>query len=150
MIHFLSNRVNILYFKFIICFSRIHRTILLMSRGRFMNKLVGLNMLLLSTPGRRTGQVRDTPLLYLEDVGSYYCVASFGGNNKHPQWFMNLVAHPRVQLLVRQRRFGATACVTSGEERNEAWRSLINYYPPFAKYQERTDRIIPVVRLDPD
>ena len=146
----MSNIVSILYFKSIIYFSRIHRTILLMSNGRFMNKLVGLNMLLLSTTGRRTGQIKDTPLLYLEDKGTYYCVASFGGNDRHPQWFMNLVAHPRVQLLVRQRRFAATAYVTSGEERNEAWRSLTKYYPPFAKYQDRTNRIVPVVRLDPD
>ena len=123
--------------------------VLRVSSGRFMHRLRGLNMLLLSTKGRRTGQSKETPLLYLEDGGQYYCAASFGGNNKHPQWYLNLVAGPTVGLLVKQRRVTAIATVLSGQEYREAWTKLVGCYPPFAKYQNRTERAIPVVRFSP-
>ena len=143
----LSNVLSTLYFKLIIWFSRTHSTVLRMSGGRLMHNLLGLNMLLLSTKGRRTGHFKDTPLLYIEDGGQYYCVASFAGSDRHPQWFLNLVADPKVQLLIRRRHLTAIAHVTSGQERSKAWEKLVEYYPTFAKYQRRTGRIIPVVKF---
>ena len=142
---------NILYslrFKLIIWFSRTHKTVLRISVGRLMQNILGLNMLLLSTRGRRTGQCRKTPLLYMKDGDKYYCVASFAGSHKHPQWFLNLVANPNVHLLVKRRTLTAIAHVTSGQERDKAWAMLVNYYPAYAKYQKRTERTIPVVRFD--
>ena len=67
-----------------------------------MYQLMGLDMLLLSTKGRKTGELRQTPLLFIEEGGNYYCVASFGGNDRHPDWFLNILAEPRVQLTVKQ------------------------------------------------
>ena len=114
-----------------------------------MNSLMGLDMLLLSTTGRRTGDAKDTPLLYIEETGQYYCVASFGGSDRHPQWFLNLVANPRVTLLIKRRYFSAVAYVMSGQERSRIWQKLVEYYPAFARYQKRTERIIPVIRFVP-
>ena len=106
-------------------------------------------MLLLSTKGRRTGQTRTNPLLYIEDGNQYYCVASFGGNDKDPQWFRNLLCDQKVQLLVKGRYFAAIADLTSGKERCDAWKKLVEYYPPFSKYQTRTIRTLPVVKFYP-
>jgi len=145
----LSDIISALYFKCIIWFSRVHSTVLRISGGRLMHNLLGLNMLLLSTRGRHTGHCRVNPLLYIEDDGEYYCVASFGGNDRHPQWFINLIADPNVHLLVRRRHLMAIAHVTSGLERSEAWEKLVEYYPTFAKYQRRTQRIIPIVKFCP-
>lgn len=145
----LSNVLSTLYFKLIIWFSRTHSAVLRISGGKLMHNLRGLNMLLLSTRGRRTGRSVDTPLLYIDDGDHYYCVASFGGSDSHPQWFLNLVANPTVKLLIKQRRLTAKAHVTSGQERMEAWGKLVNYYPAFAKYQKRTKRTIPVVKFNP-
>ena len=145
----LSNVLSTLHFKFIVWFSRTHSAVLRMSGGRLMHSLLGMNMLLLSTVGRRTRHSRDTPLLYMEIDGYYYCVASFAGSDRHPQWFLNLVSNPEVQLLVRRRHLTALAHVTSGQERSEAWDELVGYYPAFAKYQRRTGRAIPVVRFSP-
>ena len=114
-----------------------------------MYSLTGLDMLLLSTTGRRTGYSRYTPLLYIHDSGQYYSVASFGGNASHPKWFLNLVDDPKVHLLVRRKRINAVAQVISGQERSRVWENLVNCYPSFAKYQERTDRTIPVIKFSP-
>lgn len=151
----MSNISSALYFKSIVWFSRAHGIVLRLTGGKVSRSLRGLNMLLLTTRGRHTGQRKDTPLLYLEDRGQYYCVASFGGSDRHPDWFLNLEAELSLRpegkcvLLVSQKHLAASAYVTSGQERNEAWARLVKYYPPFADYQKRTQRIIPVIRFDP-
>ena len=137
-----------LRFKMIVLFSRFHGKVLRSTGGRFMHTLQGLDMLLLSTVGRQTGRLRDNPLLYLESDGKFYCVASFGGHVNHPEWFLNLVANPNVHLLIRGQRYTATAHVTSGSEREKAWRMLTEYHPGFVSYQKRTARKIPVVSFD--
>jgi len=139
----------VLYFKLIVWFSHIHSVVLRLSSGRLMQKLGGLNMLLLSTKGRQTGQTRTNPLLYIKEGNQYFCVASFGGNDRNPQWFRNLLCDPNVQLLAEGRHHTAIADVMSGEERCDAWNKLVEYYPPFSKYQRRTNRTIPVVKFHP-
>ena len=113
-----------------------------------MHNLRGLDMLLLSTKGRHTGHIKETPLLYVEEGGRYYCAASFAGSDTNPQWFMNLVVDTNVELLLRRRRFAAVAHVTTGSERCSAWTKLVECYPDFARYQNRTERMIPVVRFE--
>ena len=114
-----------------------------------MYQLMGLDMLLLSTKGRKTGELRQTPLLYIEEGGSYYCVASFGGNDRHPDWFLNILAEPRVQLTVKQKNLNAIATEISGQERESMWEKLTGYYPNFNSYQDSTTRIIPVIKFNP-
>tara|TARA_B100000029_G_C17105498_1_gene789527 strand:- start:118 stop:483 length:366 start_codon:yes stop_codon:yes gene_type:complete len=114
-----------------------------------MYQLMGLDMLLLSTKGRKTGELRQTPLLFIEEAGKYYCVASFGGNDRHPNWFLNILAEPRVQLTVKQKTLYAIATEISGQERERMWKKLAEYYPNFNSYQDSTTRIIPVIEFNP-
>ena len=133
--------------KSIIWFSRFHAFILQISKGRIMDRLMGLDMLLLFTNDRQSGQLQKTPLLYVEYDNSYHCAASFAGNDSNPQWFFNIIADPNVEVLVRHKNIRTIAKITSGQERIRAWGKLVEVYPNFLKYQNLTTREIPVVRF---
>lgn len=106
--------------------------------------------LLLEHRGRKSGRVFTTPLLYLRSGEDLVVVASQGGLPKHPQWYSNVVAHPRIRVHLKgRRRVPVVARVVSGEERAELWSRLVELYADFAKYQAWTDREIPVVVLSP-
>lgn len=108
-----------------------------------------LPTLLLTTAGRRSGKTRVMPLIYGESGGGYVIVASKGGAPKHPAWYLNLEALPEVGVQVATERFTAKARTASGEERRRLWEQMVDIYPPYADYQKKTDREIPVVVLDP-
>lgn len=105
--------------------------------------------LLLTTTGRRSGKPIVMPLIYGEAGGNYVVVASKGGAPKHPGWYLNLAAHPDVEVQILARRFRATARTASGAERAELWKQMAAIYPPYNDYQAKTDRKIPVVVLEP-
>ena len=105
--------------------------------------------LLLTTTGRRSGKPIVMPLIYGEAGGNYVVVASKGGAPKHPGWYLNLAAHPDVEVQILARRFRATARTASGAERAELWKQMAAIYPPYNDYQAKTDREIPVVVLEP-
>lgn len=105
--------------------------------------------LLLTTTGRRLGKPIVMPLIYGEAGGNYVVVASKGGAPKHPGWYLNLAAHPDVEVQILARRFRATARTASGAERAELWKQMAAIYPPYNDYQAKTDREIPVVVLEP-
>ena len=134
-------------YKLIGWFGRVHSLMLRTSHGKFMNRLGGLDMLMLTTKGRRTGRYRNTTLLYIEDGGFHYCVASFGGNDRHPEWYLNLVSEPTAWLLINKRYIKVTASVLLGKRRDDLWTKLIGYYPGFSRYQDRTRRTIPVLQF---
>ena len=105
---------------------------------------------LLTTTGRKSGSRRTLPLIFLQDGERMVLVASQGGMPKHPLWYENLVAHPDVEFQApRQpvRRYRARTA--SPEEKRALWPRLCAIYAPYADYQARTDRAIPVVVLDP-
>ena len=132
----------------IIAFSKFHEYILLASKGKLMKSLAGYDMLLLETTGRVSGSKRRTPLLYLKaNKKSFLCVASFGGSNSHPDWFLNILSNPRVQILIDSSWATGNASVLESRDREEAWDKLTEYYPSFNKYQNKTKRIIPVVQF---
>jgi deazaflavin-dependent oxidoreductase (nitroreductase family) len=109
----------------------------------------GRDVVLLTTVGRRTGKVRKTPLMRVESQGVYAIVASMGGADTHPSWYGNVLAHPDVQLqdgLVVQ---DMTARELTGEERARWWSRACVTFPPYADYQSRTTRRIPVLVLEP-
>jgi deazaflavin-dependent oxidoreductase (nitroreductase family) len=108
-----------------------------------------LPTLLLTTTGRRSGKTRTMPLIYGESGGSYVIVASKGGAPKHPAWYLNLDALPEVGVQVGTERFTAKARTASGAERQRLWAQMAGIYPPYLDYQNKTDREIPVVVLDP-
>lgn len=114
--------------------------------GRFPG---GAPVLLMTSVGRRSGEPRTTPLLYLEDGDRLVVVASQGGMPSHPGWYHNVVAHPRVTVEVGRRVRDMTARVVDEDERAELWPRLVAMYRDFDDYQARTDRTIPVVVLDP-
>jgi deazaflavin-dependent oxidoreductase (nitroreductase family) len=104
-------------------------------------------ILLLYTTGRRSGDTRRNPLLYLEHEGARYVVGSKGGYATHPLWFSNLVADPRVHVRVDADFYAAVAEILDPDERARLWPVLTARYPMFAEYQAHTERAIPLVRL---
>lgn len=109
----------------------------------------GAPLLLLTTKGAKSGLWRRTALIYGEDSGRYLIVASKGGHPSPPGWYVNLVTNPEVHLQVRERKFRAMARTATAEEKPTLWPQMVAIWPDYANYQEKTDRDIPVVILDP-
>lgn len=109
----------------------------------------GVQTLLLTTRGRKTGVLRRTALIYGRDGASYVVVASIGGAPKHPEWYLNLLADPEVRLQVGPDVMAGRARPTDGEEKDRLWRKMARIWPQYDAYQEKTDRQIPVVVIDP-
>ena len=112
-------------------------------------RLAGSRVLLLTTTGRRTGLERTSPLMYLEEGDAYVVAASMGGAPRHPGWFHNLQANPSVTVQVGALATQRRARVIEGAERDELWQRFVTTQPRFEQYQEKTDRTIPVVALEP-
>ena len=106
-------------------------------------------MLLLHHVGRRSGEARVTPLIYLRDGEDLVVVGSMGGTPKDPAWVHNLRAAPDTEVEVGRERRAVRARVADAEERARLWPLLVEHYPAFANYQARTEREIPVVILSP-
>jgi deazaflavin-dependent oxidoreductase (nitroreductase family) len=119
--------------------------------GREANTLAGTNwpVVIFTTRGRNSGKIRKIALMRVEHDGKYAMVASMGGAPKHPEWYLNLKAD-RAALMVQDGadRFEATARELEGEEREIWWRRAVEAYPPYARYQEKTDRQIPVLLVE--
>ena len=106
--------------------------------------------LLLTTTGRKSGEKIIFPLFYGDTGdGGYIIVASKGGAPKHPQWYLNLVANPEVEVQVGTKKMKARARTATGEERARLWTKALQFWPPYADYAKKTEREIPVVVLDP-
>ena len=108
----------------------------------------GVPTLLLTTIGNRTGVERMLPLIYGEESGDYIIIASKGGFPEHPAWYNNLVAQPQVKVQVAADKFTATATTVTNERRQTLWDIMAEVWPPYIEYQEKTDRLIPVVVLN--
>jgi deazaflavin-dependent oxidoreductase (nitroreductase family) len=108
----------------------------------------GTTVLILTTTGRRTGESRSTPLIYGKRGNDCVVVASKGGAEEHPAWYLNLVAQPEVTVQVRGDRFTAHAHTATAEEKPELWRMMTERWPAYEEYQRKTNREIPVVVLE--
>ena len=110
----------------------------------------GATALLLTTTGRRTGELRTSPMIFARDGDDYLVVASSGGAPRHPQWYLNLAAIPEAEIQVRAERLPVTArTAPSPAERARLWKIMAGIWPNYDTYQARTDREIPVVVLSP-
>jgi deazaflavin-dependent oxidoreductase (nitroreductase family) len=109
----------------------------------------GLPVVVITNVGAQSGKVRKTPLMRVEHEGRYAAVASQGGAPKHPVWYFNFLAHPLVELQDGPDRRDYTARELSGEERAQWWERAVAAFPPYADYQRKTDRQIPVFVLEP-
>ena len=119
------------------------------SDGRVGGTLGGRPVIILTSRGARSGKLRKTPLMRVEHEGCYAVVASMGGAPRHPVWYFNLLAHPEVELQDGAERWDMTVRELAGEERKLWWTRAVEAYPPYADYQERTAREIPVLLLEP-
>jgi F420H(2)-dependent quinone reductase len=109
----------------------------------------GLPVVIVTNRGARTGKVRKTPLMRVEHDGLYAAVASVGGAPKHPLWYFNLLANPAVEVQDGAKRMAMVARELTGTEREQWWERAVAAYPPYAEYQTRTTRQIPVFVLEP-
>ena len=109
----------------------------------------GTSCLILRTIGRRSGEVRKVPRCYGRDGNDSVVVASKGGAPDHPVWYYNVRAHPLVEVQDGSRKQDMTAREVSGDERAAWWERAVAAYPPYAEYQQKTTRQIPVFVLEP-
>jgi deazaflavin-dependent oxidoreductase (nitroreductase family) len=109
----------------------------------------GYPVIVLTSRGAKSGKLRKTPLMRVEHDGRYAVVASLGGAPKHPVWYFNLVADPHVELQDGPVKQDMTAREVTGDEKAQWWERSVAAYPPYADYQTKTDRQIPVFVLEP-
>ena len=119
------------------------------SGGTAGTELKGKPVVLLTTVGAKSGKLRKTPLMRVEHDGQYAVVASLGGAPKHPVWYHNIVAHPRVELQDGTETGEYEAREVSGDEKATWWERAVAVWPDYADYQRKTDREIPVFVLTP-
>jgi len=114
-------------------------------------KIMGFNALVLTTIGRKSGLERTNPVGWFPGPdGSWLIVASVNGAKGNPAWYYNIAAHPdQVQIEVDGRKVAVVAEQLHGTERAEAWQQIITAAPRFAKYEQKTDRELPIIRLVP-
>ncbi|AWS45029.1 nitroreductase family deazaflavin-dependent oxidoreductase [Streptosporangium sp. 'caverna'] len=108
----------------------------------------GTVTLLLTTTGRKSGEQRETPLIYQRHGDDYLVVASKGGADAPPAWYLNLQANPEVEVQVLGDRFTARARTATAEEKPGLWKIMAATWPAYDEYQTKTDREIPVVVLE--
>ena len=119
------------------------------SEGQRGNTIRDLPVIVLTTKGARTGNLRKTPLMRVEHDGKYLIVASLGGAPKHPLWYFNVVANPTVEIQDGATKQDMTARELTGAEREEWWKRAVDAFPPYADYQRKTSRLIPILLCEP-
>jgi F420H(2)-dependent quinone reductase len=130
-------------------FARVHIWVYERTDGRLGARLLWFPTALLTTTGRKSGEPRTTPTLYLRDGNRVILPASFGGRAENPTWYLNLKENPTVEVRIRAERLRLSARDATDEERARYWPPLIRMYPPYRGYRDATDRVIPLVVCEP-
>ena len=128
----------------------IHRPLFQLSKGKIAGKGLGMPVLVLTTTGRKSGEPRSTMLttpLQIDD--KVVIVASRGGDDRHPDWFLNLCANPQVEVEMGGSKRSMTAHIADDTEKADLWPKIIGLHANYAGYQKKTDRDIPVIVLTP-
>jgi F420H(2)-dependent quinone reductase len=128
----------------------VHRTIYRASGGRIGRRIWALPIVLLTTNGRRSGKQRTTPLCALPVGEDYVVIASFGGLDTPPWWWLNLQHDPRATVQLGRTRRRVVARTAAGDERARLWAEVTAHAPGYLGYARRTEREIPVVVLHPE
>jgi deazaflavin-dependent oxidoreductase (nitroreductase family) len=126
-----------------------HTALYRASGGRIASAFQGMPVLLLTTTGRRSGKSRTTPLLYVRDGDAFAVVASNGGSDYTPAWWLNLRRDPHAEVEIGRARARVTARKASPEEHARLWAEFTSAFSGYAKYATKTAREIPVVMLEP-
>ncbi len=132
------------------CFTATHKFWYRLTGGRIGGRFGKVPVLLLTTRGRRSGRPWTTPLSYLEDNGDFVVIASAGGSDRHPAWYLNLRSKPDATIEVGARTLAVTAETAAPEEKARLWPRIVDMYAGYEDYQRRTKRDIPVVILRPE
>jgi deazaflavin-dependent oxidoreductase (nitroreductase family) len=143
---FRSSRLLAVILKY---FARAHIWVYRSTNGRIGARLLWFPAALLTTTGRKSGEPRATPTLYLRDGERVILPASFGGRAENPTWYLNLKTNPAVEVQIRTERLQMSARDATDAERERYWPPLIKMYPPYRGYRESTDRTIPLVVCEP-
>ena len=130
-------------------FSGGHTLLYKLSGGKLGSTMSGGQIGLLTTTGRKSGNDRTVPLIFVEHGKGWAVTASHSGHDFDPAWYLNLQAQPEADLTVAKTTHRVRARVLEGEERAETWNRLNAAYSDYAEYQKVTDRVIPVVALEP-
>ncbi|MCW2663178.1 MAG: hypothetical protein JWP83_4330 [Mycobacterium sp.] len=130
-------------------FARAHIWVYRRTDGRIGAKLLWLPAALVTTTGRKSDEPRTAATLYLRDGDRVIVPASFGGREENPLWYRNLKENPEVQVQIGAWRLKLVARDATEDERNRYWPRLIRMYPPYRKYREAADRVIPLVVCEP-
>lgn len=133
-----------------IAFTRLHAAVYRATAGRVGGRLASLEQVLLTTRGRRSGQQRTIPLAAVRDGDRVLLVASNGGADQHPAWYLNLRADPVVVVQSGARRDVMIARTADPAERTDLWRRVVAANPGYGRYATRTQRTIPVVVCEPE
>ena len=127
-----------------------HAEVFRRTNGRVGGSLFGMPVLMLTTTGRKSGKPRTTMLTTpLHDDDTVVLVASYGGDRRHPIWFLNLRDNPDVEITLQRRVRRMRARVATAEEKEQLWPRVVEVYSGYRQYQQWTDRDIPVVVLEP-
>src|SRR5688500_16529481 len=121
--------------------TKLHKAVFRASKGRVGGKGFGMPVVILTTTGRKSGKKRETMLTTpVHDGGRVVLVASYGGDNRHPTWFLKLRDKPDVELTMEGKTRSMKARVASSEEKAELWPRVLEAYKGYGQYQKRTDR----------
>jgi deazaflavin-dependent oxidoreductase (nitroreductase family) len=128
--------------------TKLHVAAFRLTGGRLGGEIRGARVLLLHHRGRKSGQERVSPLLYLPDGERIVVIGSKGGSHTHPAWFLNLREMDETEVELPGERRHVSVRVAGDEERAELWPRVVEIWPDYANYQRRTDRQIPLVILE--
>jgi deazaflavin-dependent oxidoreductase (nitroreductase family) len=134
---------------FVELFWRVHPRLYKSTNGKLGGKLAGMPVLLLTTRGRKSGQPRERALTYVPSGGAFAVIASFLGEPRHPDWYLNLKADPQATVRCGAKSLAVRARDATGDERERLWREAVKMNADYEEYSRRTDRRIPVVVLEP-
>ena len=125
-------------------FAGLNAAVYRMSGGRLMGKMGASDICVVRMQGARSGKWRDVPLMYVPNGDGVILVASLGGAPKNPVWYYNLIAHPDIEVQVKDKNLALRARLASSQEKADVWSRCVAAYPPYEAYQKRTTRDIPV------
>ena len=130
--------------------SRTHGSVYRASGGRLLGRVAGMPVLLLTTTGRGSGKQRTAALTYFRDGADLVVIASFGGSDLPPDWWLNLQRDPWASVLIGRTTSRVTARAATAEEHDRLWPLVTMTHPGYARYQVRTARLIPILMLTPE
>jgi deazaflavin-dependent oxidoreductase (nitroreductase family) len=134
--------------KLVELFWKVHPWLYKLSGGAIGGRIIGMPVLLLTTKGRKSGVPRERALTYVPDGSSFVVIASYLGEPRHPDWYLNLKARPEADVLVGRERVRVRAREAQGAERDRLWQAAVGMNADYDEYRSRTTRQIPVVILE--